>query len=369
MKQKKWLLLIGLVTLALVVTACGGQQASQNQGGQSAQSEENNAQNNTEVFKMVSTSIAPPTGDLGMGYEDFLDEIERRSEGRIEIERYQSGSLVKGGDELEALNAGIADIGWFIPSYVPGKVPLATVGTNPGFWEDSWVGAKAYNELYNTVPEMKQELEEENGVKFIGQYALSSLYVFSTKEINGIDDLKDLKVVANGQVSLLAQELGAVPFSVPIEDLYESVTRGVVDGVFYGPVEISTYGLVDTMKYMYKLPVGSSAGLIAMNMDTWNSLPEDLQTMILDTAADYMPKKFHEIYQIQAGERSMKELEEAGTIFIEPTEEEVAYVKQVAREKVWPTWLERLDDQEVGQKVLDTLSELVDKYNEENPFK
>ena len=357
-KTKKIVSLFTFAFLLMILAACSSDDAD---SGLAVQGSED------KVYTLRSSSMAPPNGLFGLGYVAFLDEIEKRSEGRIKFERYDSMSLIKGGDELDSLGAKIADIAIFIPSYVPGKLPLATVGTNPGLWEDSWVGAKAFNELYNTVPEMNQEIESHN-VKFVGQYALSTLYVLSKKEIKSVKDIKGMNVAANGQNGLLAKALGANVTSVPVEELYDAFTRGVVDATFYGPVEALTYGLTETVNYVYKLPVGNSAGLIGMNMDYWESLPEDLQNIILEVGSEYLPKAFHEIYQSEGVAEALAELEKNGAVFIEPSEADLEKVRAISVDEVYPTWSNSLNDPELGAQVLDKFRELIGKYEAENPY-
>lgn len=372
-KMKAALLLCMVAILAAGLIGCGmtdkkqeNNNASPSPGASAGATESAKPK---DVITLKASSPAPQKAGHSRGFDAYLDEIEKRSDGRIKFERFYGGSLVKAGVELDALSSGIVDVAMFTPSYVPGRLPLATIGTNPSLWGDSWVGAKAFNELYQTVPEMQQELEKQ-GVKFVGQYALTTGYVISKKPVKSLADLKGLKVVANGQLAPLAQQLGASPVSMPVEETYEAMTRGVIDGLFYGLVEAQTFGLVDAVEYVYKLPVGSSAGLIGMNLGKWKNLPEDLQKMIAEVASEYHPGAYHDIYQVEAGGAALKALEAKGANIIEPTAEDVAKMKQIASDTVIAEWVKDKESKGLpGQKVVDTMIQAIQKYEKENPYK
>jgi TRAP-type C4-dicarboxylate transport system substrate-binding protein len=352
-----------VLAVILVISGCGP--ASDGNNNQKDKAGEANSQEQTFVLKASIQS--PPKAALSRGFDAYLDEIEAKSNGRITFERYYGESLAKAADQLNALTNGMADIALFVPSYVPGKLPLANVGTLPALWHDSWVGAKSYHELYKTVPELQQELEKEN-VKWVGQYALPSYYIISTKKVEDFSDLKGLKVIATGQLAVLAEALGATPVGIPITESYEAMQRGTVDAVFYGLTASVTYGLEDSAKYIWKLPIGSSAGLIGMNLITWNKLPKDLQQVIMDTAAKH-PDAFHKIYQVEGDEEALQKFVNAGAKIIEPKPEQVEKLKEMAK-PIWDKWAQDMESKGLpGQKILDTFRELIQKYEQENPYK
>ena len=75
----------------------------------------------------------------------IVQEMERRSEGRIKIEYYWSNSLVPAQQLMDALQKGVADIAFINPAYQPGKMPLLSViSIGVG---DVYPSAKALQEL------------------------------------------------------------------------------------------------------------------------------------------------------------------------------------------------------------------------------
>lgn len=367
MKKRYHLPICFMVMMALLLlTACGSTQPANTTQSQTA-ADDMNATEEAGVIKLRASSPTPQEAPVAQGFAAYLDEIEKRTNGRVQFERYFGGSLIKPGDELDALGAGVADLAVFSPNYVPGKIPLATVVSNPGLWKTTWVGTMAVHELYETVPEMKKELAA-HGLQLVGQWALSTFYVMSKNEIRSIDDLKGLKTVANGQAAVLAKELGANPVSMPVEELYEAIARGVADAVVYTPVEITTFGLTEEIKYIYTLPFGATAQLIAFNQNSWENLPEDIRDIILEIGARPIADIYHDIYYVQGIEASIQALLDRGAVIVEPSEADLAKLQE-AVEKIWANWIQEQENKGLpGETVLNTLVELVKKYEQEYPY-
>src|SRR5699024_7801097 len=292
-----------LLVITIMLVACG-QADSQNKTEND--NDKKDAADDADLV-LKSSIQTPPEGELTKGFDKFLDKVEERSEGKVAFERYYSESLAKASDSFSSLTNNIADIALFVPSYSPGDLPLANVGTLPALWEAAYVGEEAFYNLYENTPALQEEVEEQN-VKWVGQYATPSYYFVTSKEVKNIEDIKGKKVIATGGLADLAEELGATVVGTPITESYEAMEKGTVDGVFYGLTASATYDLQEPANYVYTLPLGSSTGLYGMNLDVWEDLPEDVQN-IMEEVAEEHAEDFHEIYQIEGDEAALKEFE------------------------------------------------------------
>lgn len=360
--KKSYVIIVAM--LLLVLSACG----SSNENTSEEQATSSNS-SSSEKIVLKASSQAPPPSPFSRGFDALLDEIEKASDGLIEFERYYSESLTKADNKVNALSSGIADVAAFMPSYTPGLTPLGNIVSNPGLWEDSWVGSKAINELYRTHPEMQEELEKEN-VKWIGQFTFPSYYVVSTKDVKSFDDLKGLRLIATGQMATLAEALGATVVGMPITEAYDAMQRGTIDGAIYGYTSSVTYGLDEVAESVWELPLGSPGGLIGMNLDVWNELPEEIQQEIENISQNIHPELYHEIYQIEGDEESIKRFEENGVKINPATEKDAELLREIVQEVIWDTWIEQQEANGLpGRKILEDLVQFADKYAEENPYK
>jgi TRAP-type C4-dicarboxylate transport system substrate-binding protein len=309
----------------------------------------------------------PPKGRFAVAFTAYLDEVEKRTNGRIKFERYYSSALAKPPQILEATGAGIADLSLFIASYTPGRVPLATVGNIPGAYKHSWVATKALLEMYKTIPEMNAEMTKNN-VRFVAPYGTGPFYCLNNKNIQSIEDLKGLKIAADGPRGLLVKELGASPVGMPITEIFTALNRGTVDGTIFGPSAITAFGMHEAAKSLWKVNFGGGVGPIAINLDKWNSLPADLQKIMVEVGEDH-PKAVEQIYQIDGDNKSLQTIKKAGIRVTEATPEAQAEVDRVTN-GVWKKWAKDLDVKGLpGSLVLEAYLANIKKYEPLCPFK
>ena len=321
--------------------------------------------NGEEIHTFRTTIQTPPVALMSKGFDAYLNEIEEKSEGRIKFERYYSESLVKSGDVLDALDAGIADIGIIIPSQLSSKLPLNSVIYTPSIYENSWAGGKAIHDLYQMEPALNKELSKYN-VMYAGELAVPSNYIFTDKPVTSIKELKGLRLVAQGDQGILIQKLGAIPISITSTESFEALQRGTVDGAVFNITAATTYNLEKVAKYLYKLPLGGAGLLIGMNEEKFEELPEDLKYIIHDVAKSNA-ETFHQIYQMNGDQIALKKIQSSHGVITEAKAEDITKLQNIAEREVFTNWARRSGSQ--AKNILDTFIELGDKYEAEYPYK
>lgn len=318
---------------------------------------------------VLKASIQTPP-NLPLTYELYwwLDEVEKRSGGRIKFERYPGESLAKAAEQLDALESGMADVSLFVTTYTPGKIPLNTLTGMPFTFGQAWVNATTYLQWLRSVPEAEAEFTKHN-VKVVSGWGTGPYYVLSTKPIRKFEDFKGKKIISTGPAAELIRAIRAAPLGIVITESYEALQRGTADGAVFGPSAAGSYNMQEVCKYLLKLPVSGACGPVGMNMGTWNKLLPDLQKIILDLAPEHA-KALHKIYQIDGDSKFMEVFKKAGVEIIEPSPALTAEVQKIARDVVWGKWA---NDQEArklpGKKALDAYLKLLEKNRPLSPFK
>ncbi len=298
----------------------------------------------------------------------WLDEVEKRSGGRIKFERYPGESLAKAAEQLDALESGMADVSLFVTTYTPGKIPLNTLTALPFSLQYSWVNATSYYQLIQGMPEVKAEYTKHN-VRVVSGYATGPYYVFCTKPIRTFGDFKGKKIIATGPVAELLKAAGSAPLGVVITESYESLQRGTADGAIFGPSAAGTYNMDEVCKYLLKLPMGGICGPIGMNLNTWNRLPKDIQAMI-DSLVPEHANALHKIYQIDGDGKFMDRFKTRGVQIADPAPDLMIEMRKIAQDVVWTKWANDQEKRKLpGKKVLETYLKLLDKNMAANPFK
>ena len=106
--------------------------------------------------------------------------------------------------------------------------------------------------------------------------------VFCNHEIAGLEDLKGLKVRASGRMTAkLLEALGAEGVNVSFAEVPGALQKGVVDCAVTGAGSGYSAGWWEVSTHLMPLPLGGWDPVVtAINMDKWNSLSPELQTLI-----------------------------------------------------------------------------------------
>ena len=119
------------------------------------------------------------------------------------------------------------------------------------------------------------------GVKHISAGAWDPCH-FATKEpIRSLEDLKGKRVFTFPTAGRFLTQFGVIPVTLPWEDIEVAMQTGELDGIAWsGITEDYTVGWADVTNYFLTNNIsGAWAGSFFANMDRWNELPEDLQTL------------------------------------------------------------------------------------------
>lgn len=307
----------------------------------------------------------PPQHPFSRMGEWIVQEAERRSGGRIKVEYYWSNSLVPAAQLIDALQKGVADIAYINPAYQPGKMPLLSViSIAVG---DVCPSAKALQELMQ-MPEVKAELDGLN-MRYLGPLTNNSYGVWTkSKQVRTIADLKGLKLRAVGNQANLLHAVGGVPVSMPPTDIYQAIEKGTLDGALANPSFALGYKWDEVTKYYNPLSFGGLGQFVAINKNSWDKLPPDLQKRIT-AIHDMACGAAHEIYQ-GGGEVLLQEAVAKGRIIVtQPSAQDVAKMQEVTKSKIAAEWVDKMNKRGLpGQKVLDRWLQLLAKWHGEKPF-
>lgn len=266
--------------------------------------------------------------------------IEEASDGRIAIDVLPVNSVVQYNETLESAGVGIITGHLTDPSYFAGKDPaFALIGNMVAAWEHPFQMREFLEE--GGGYEIYRELLERYNLHLIGA-AWTGLEAFvSTVPIRTVEDLEGVKMRApEGMVQEVFAEAGAAPVNLPASEVYTSLERGVVDAADYSVFSANhQIGLHDFAKYpiypgFHSMPVVE----VAMNLDVWNDLPEDLKEIVTTETRELSTNMVNELEELDKA--AMEEAEAEGVEIIDWPEEERIKFRQIAVEK-WAEWAEQ----------------------------
>ncbi|NNU81967.1 TRAP transporter substrate-binding protein [Halovulum dunhuangense] len=111
--------------------------------------------------------------------------------------------------------------------------------------------------------------------------------VFCNAEIESLADLQGLKVRASGRMTAqFLEALGAEGINVGFGEVPGALQNGVVDCAVTGAGSGYSAGWWEVSTHLLPIPLGGWDSVVtAINLDRWNSLSPEMQTLIADTIA------------------------------------------------------------------------------------
>jgi TRAP-type C4-dicarboxylate transport system substrate-binding protein len=219
--------------------------------------------------------------------QEFSEELERRSGGRIKTQFFAGGSLLTGPGMWKGIETGIADIGYSNVYYTPGRMPVCELIGLPIGTPTGWVGGHMAFDFYQ-----KFKPKEFDSVKVLAIHANPPSMITTKKPVEKLEDLKGVTIRATGIPADIFKALGGTPAPTPMMEVYDAIAKGVLDGV-WGPYEVlKTFRFAEVAKYVaVSWQIGSSYTFyMAMNKSSYNKLPRDLQSLVDVMSGEYQER-------------------------------------------------------------------------------
>jgi len=139
-----------------------------------------------------------------------------------------------------------------------------------------------------------------------------------------MEDLKGMIIRAPGRVGKTIRALGGTPAPTVMSEVYDSLSKGVISGVYTGVMGLKDWRFAEVVGYTtLSWQVGSVFPFyVIMNKDSWNKLPADIQG-IFNKAIEEYKEKFAVMWNASEV-RGKKFGIEKGVKFIQLSEQEAA---------------------------------------------
>jgi TRAP-type C4-dicarboxylate transport system substrate-binding protein len=216
----------------------------------------------------------------------FIEAVAKRTNGGVTITHYPAEQLGKAKDLLRLTQSGVVDIGYVVPSYASDKMPLTAVAELPGGFRDACQGTAAYWALSREGKFLGQNEFAPNGIRPLITFALPTYQILlSTKKpVNSLADIEGLKIrTAGGALDLMIRGIKAVPIRMSPPEIYESMSRGTLDGAMLGYQSAVSYDLIGLLKTgTLDEPLSSVVITYSISEAKWKSLPESVRNVMAE---------------------------------------------------------------------------------------
>ncbi len=233
----------------------------------------------------------------------FIPEVERRvleetTEYELDCTGYYGGSLAKLGEVLEAVETGTADIGLPNNVFEQSKLQIHNFDWWPPFTSPDLQEVIAANAAIMDEYPIFDEVFARYNQRHLGRAfnMASSFELITTFPVETLDDLRGKKIAHGGSMIPWLQALGAVGVQSTFSDAYTSIDTGVYQGWAIPADTAMSFKIYEVAPYITKVGFGSFVnGYLTINLDTWNSLPAEIQVILDEVGYGYT----QEVYRLE----------------------------------------------------------------------
>ena len=297
--------------------------------------------------------------------QPWCDKVAKESGDKLKCQIYPAMQL--GGTPAQLFDQardGVADIVWTVPTYSAGRFNKSEVFELPWMAATAKSGSQA---LWTYV--QKNALDEFKGVHPIFMHVHDgALFHFTSKQPKTLEDMKGLKIRAATRAnSRMLASLGATPVQMPLPQVPEALSKGVVDGAAVPWEGTPAIKLPEIAHYHLDVPAGAprisnTIFLFGMNQAKYDSLPPELKKVIDDNSGLATSAWAGEIGFDAVVEPYKKVARDRGnTFYTLPDAEYRRWVK--ATDTVDDEWVKEMSGKGVdGKKLLEEARALVKQY-------
>lgn len=289
----------------------------------------------------------------------WADRVEAESEGRIKVERYATMSL--GGSPPELLDQvmdGVADIGWAVVGYTPGRYPTTEVFELPFFVSDAREASCAYWKMFDE--HMKDG--EFADLHIIATHVHGPGMFHTATPVTKPEDLQGMKIRGGSRlVNDLLERVGATPVGMPVPAVAEALSKGVIDGTTI-PWEVTEALKVPELVTNHTEFEGPAlynlTFVLAMNKDTYEGLSDENKAVI-DANSGLAFSVFAGGTQADDDGPARQVAVDLGNNIITVSEEEAKAWDEIVN-PIYADWVADMDSKGIdGQGLIDEAKELM----------
>lgn len=234
-------------------------------------------------------TVVPWVGMIQTHFMARTDEILAET-GTYKIEWNEAfgGQLYKANATLTSVEEGITDIGWVFSFLEQAKLPLSQASSNAPFASANPPAILAVmEELYETNEAFRNEWEQHN-LKVLGFTATDLYDIYTKTPLTGIDDIAGMKISAPGVLGNWLRGTDANAVDGALTTYYTDVQTGVSDGVLTLALGALPIKLYEVAPIINRFDAGGAfSGAIAINRDSWDGLPEEVQNAMVEAGKHY----------------------------------------------------------------------------------
>lgn len=277
----------------------------------------------------------------------WTEELPKASDGKLSGNIKSITELnLKGTEVLRLLKTGVYDFAAALPIYVDDGAAIVEASDISGVAQSF----KMSRDIIDAwMPEMQKVMKERHGSMILGTFTWPEQNFYCRGDIKSVADLKGKKVRVQGSSQAdLVKGFGGAGVTLPFGEVVPALEKGVVDCGITGTMPAYKAKWHEVTNTLFRLPVGFTASVWAVNLRSWNKLSPATQAM-LKKEMDRLTEKSWKVVEAESDEgvacttgTGKCSVGEPGKLkLVVPSKADLAARDKVLNDVVLPGWAER----------------------------
>lgn len=240
-----------------------------------------------QQYTIKFATLAPEGSTWLKIMREFDQAVREQSNGRLGFKIYAGGVAGDEKDVIRKIRLGQYQAGGFT------GVGLGEVTKKVRILDAPFL-FNAYDEIDHVRDQFDADFRqafEDGGFELLGWAEVGFVYVYSDRPVNSPEDLKSVKLwMWEGDPIAQAafQAIGVSPIQLSVTDVMTALQTGMVNTVYNAPLALIALQWFTRVKYMMGVPLAMSNGAVLVSKRTFDSLPKDLQDILLTNGKKYL---------------------------------------------------------------------------------
>jgi len=216
----------------------------------------------------------------------FSELVTKLTNGQVTFQHFPAEQLGKAKDMAQLTALGVADVSYIVPSYASDKFPLTAVAELPGIFDNECQGSLAFYKISHNGGILETKEFAPNQLRPLVTLALPAYQVqlATGRDVKTAKDLEGLKIrTTGGAMDLMMRSIGGVPVRMAAPEIYESLTRGTLDGLIFSYQSSASYDFGKILKSGTEgLNFGTAIFTYSIGETKFKSLPENVRKALVE---------------------------------------------------------------------------------------
>jgi TRAP-type C4-dicarboxylate transport system substrate-binding protein len=347
-----------LLVLTLLLAACGGDGGDEG-GGDGEETGEETGEEGAAAGPEVEIVFGhpfPAEHHLVVNVlQPWMDDVTEQTGGTVTFDVQPGGALTTPTDGYEHPAQGVTDLSWGVQGYTPGRFPVTEVVELPFMFSSGVQGTETLWDLYEEFEALQEEYADTH-VLGIWTHDIGDLYTVS-EPVETAEDVAGLDIRTPGPMqNTLVETLDASAVALPAPELYDSLDRGVIDGLLMGHSGVPTFNLQEVLGHATRGNFFVSPQFLVMNQGTWEGLSPEQQAVFEETAGRTLSVALSEDMD-RVGDEAVAQFEDWG-MEVHELDDAALEEWRAATEDVPQRWIDEQAEGVPAQEMYDQVLEL-----------